>query len=61
MQICSRLPKNEDEIEKMIQTGYDLARNMNWDVVVKNYLLKGLQSGHDGAEKVKVPDELHIS
>jgi hypothetical protein len=61
MQICSRLPKNEEEIEKMIQTGYDLARNMNWDVVVKNYLLKGLQSGPDSSEKVKVPDELHIS
>jgi hypothetical protein len=61
MQICSRLPKNEAELEKMIQTGYDLARNMNWDVVVKNYLLKGLQSGPDESEKVKVPDELHIS
>jgi hypothetical protein len=45
----------------MIQTGYNLARNMNWDVVVKNYLLKGLQSGSEESEKVKVTDELHIS
>ncbi len=43
MQICSRLPKNEAEIQSMIQTGYELAKNMNWDVVVKNYLLSNLQ------------------
>jgi glycogen synthase len=43
MQICSRLAKNESEIESMIQTGYDLAKNMNWDVAVKDYLLVSLQ------------------
>jgi glycogen synthase len=46
MQICSRLPKNESEIESMIQTGYDMAKNMSWDVVVKNYLLNSLQEIH---------------
>ncbi|MBL7188502.1 MAG: glycosyltransferase [Phycisphaerae bacterium] len=46
MQICSRLPKNKSEIESMIQTGYDLAKNMSWDVVVKNYLLNSLQKIH---------------
>jgi len=44
MQICSRLPKNEAEVESMIHTGYELAKNMSWDVVVKNYLLSSLQS-----------------
>ena len=44
MQICSRLAKNESEIESMIQTGYDLAKNMSWDMAVKNYLLSSLQS-----------------
>jgi len=44
MQICSRLPKNQAEVESMIQTGYELAKNMSWDVVVKNYLLSSLQS-----------------
>ena len=44
MQICSRLPKNQAEIECMIRTGYELAKNMSWDVVVKNYLLNSLQS-----------------
>ncbi len=52
MQICSRLPKNQSEVESMIQTGYELAKNMSWDVAVKNYLLSNLQ---------KVPDKLHIS
>jgi glycogen synthase len=43
MQICSRLPKNEAEIESMVRSGYDLARNMSWDVVVNNYLLSSLR------------------
>ncbi len=52
MQICSRLPKNEAEVESMIQTGYELAKNMNWDVVVKNYLLGSLQLVSAKAEAV---------
>ncbi|MHC4118516.1 MAG: glycosyltransferase family protein [Planctomycetota bacterium] len=43
MQICSRLPKNESDIESMIQTGYELAKNMSWNIVVQDYLLKSLQ------------------
>jgi hypothetical protein len=42
-EIIARLPRNESEIESMIQTGFQLARNMSWDVVVKNYLLVSLQ------------------
>jgi hypothetical protein len=42
-QILQRLPKDDSEIEDMIQTGYCLAANMSWDVVVKNYLLGTLQ------------------
>ncbi len=44
MQICSRLPKNEAELESIIETGYDLAKNMSWDVVVRNYLLPILEA-----------------
>jgi hypothetical protein len=51
MQICSRLPTNESDIESMIQTGYELAQRMSWDVVVKNYLLKSLQ---------RIPDEASL-
>jgi len=43
MQICSRLTKNESETESMIKSGYDLAKNMSWDIAVKNYLLGSLQ------------------
>jgi glycogen synthase len=42
-QIIQRLPKNESEIENMIRTGYDLAKNMTWDVIINNYLLNNLQ------------------
>jgi glycogen synthase len=52
MQICSRLPKNEAEIEDMIQTGYELAKNMSWDIVVNDYLLYSLQ---------KKPEKIRIS
>ncbi len=52
MQICSRLPKNEAEIESMVQSGYELAKNMSWDIVVKDYLLSSLQ---------KMPDKVRIS
>ena len=60
MQICSRLPKNDAEVESMIRTGYDLAKNMSWDIVVKNYLLRDLQSVCKETEKAKMSDELHI-
>ena len=42
-QITQRLPKNESQIQSMIQAGHALAKNMSWDVVVKNYLLSSLQ------------------
>jgi hypothetical protein len=52
MQICSRLPKDESEIESMVKTGYELAKNMSWDVVVKDYLLSSIQ---------KIPDKVSLS
>ncbi|OHB62022.1 MAG: hypothetical protein A2167_06990 [Planctomycetes bacterium RBG_13_46_10] len=42
-EIIRRLPESESEIESMIQTGYELAKNMTWDVLMKNYLLSNLQ------------------
>jgi hypothetical protein len=51
MQICSRLPKDESEIENMVKTGYELAKNMSWDVVVNDYLLSALR---------KIPDKVGI-
>ena len=46
-EIVWRLAKNESEIENMIQTGYALAKNMSWDVAVKNHLLGSLQKALD--------------
>jgi hypothetical protein len=43
LQILSTLTENPDEIEEMIRTGYGLAKNMSWEVVVGNYLLPGLE------------------
>ena len=43
MQICSRLPKNDSEMEEMIRTGETIAERMSWDVVVKKHLLNTLQ------------------
>jgi len=42
--IMQYLPKNESEIESMIQNGYSLAKKMSWDVVVKKYVLPSLQT-----------------
>lgn len=42
--IIQYLPKNESEIESMIQNGYSLAKKMSWDVVVKKYVLPSLQT-----------------
>jgi hypothetical protein len=49
-EIIERLPKDESEIESMIQTGYSLAKRMSWDTVVNNYLLKNL---------LKEPQKVH--
>jgi glycosyltransferase involved in cell wall biosynthesis len=51
MQICSRLPKDEFEIENLVKTGYELAKNMSWDVVVKDYLLNSMR---------KIPDKVSL-
>ncbi|MCE5184627.1 MAG: hypothetical protein LLF76_00685 [Planctomycetaceae bacterium] len=41
LEICARLPKNDQEFNTMLQTGYELARHMGWESVVSNYVLKG--------------------
>jgi hypothetical protein len=38
-EIIMLLPKTEPEMAAMIETGFQIARNMSWDVVVSNYLL----------------------
>jgi hypothetical protein len=46
-EVVARLTENESEIESMIQTGFQLAKNMSWDIAVRNYLLVSLQKAQD--------------
>ena len=43
LEICARLPKNDAEVASMIESGYELAKHMSWEVVVSNYVLKSLR------------------
>jgi hypothetical protein len=43
-EILSRLPQDQTQAEHLIQTGYELAKNMSWDVVAKNYFVGGLEA-----------------
>ena len=42
LEICARLPKNNDVANSMIQAGFNLAKHMSWEVVAENYVLPGL-------------------
>ena len=42
LEICARLPKNDEEFNRMLQSGYELARHMGWESVVENYVMKSL-------------------
>jgi glycosyltransferase involved in cell wall biosynthesis len=41
--LYQQLTSNDFRAEKMTQSGYEIAKNMSWDAVVKNYLLPALQ------------------
>ncbi|HBR20244.1 MAG TPA: hypothetical protein DD726_08515 [Phycisphaerales bacterium] len=53
MEIFARLPKNDDELVEMINSGYDLAVHMSWEAVVENYVLKAFANAID-RRKLKV-------
>lgn len=46
-EVIARLPQNESEIENMIETGFELAKNMSWEMAVRNYLLVSLKKAAD--------------
>ncbi len=48
-ELIQRLPQSDAELESMIRTGYSLAKNMSWNMVVENYLLKSLQKAQPSA------------
>jgi len=45
-EILTRLPKDDAEVQAIIHDGYELAKKMSWETVVKNYLLKSLENTH---------------
>ncbi|MBP7934048.1 MAG: hypothetical protein KA354_05300 [Phycisphaerae bacterium] len=43
-EIMQRLPENEQQVEQLMTSGYELARQMSWDVVAEQYVLPGIES-----------------
>ncbi|MBW8001465.1 MAG: glycosyltransferase family 4 protein [Planctomycetes bacterium] len=54
MQVCSRLCKSDIETQKMIEDGYNLAKNMSWDVVIKKHLLPTLNRALSRQRKKRI-------
>jgi hypothetical protein len=42
-QLIDRLPRTPEQFEQFIQRGYDLAAQMSWDVVARDYVIPGIQ------------------
>jgi hypothetical protein len=42
-ELIERLPRSPAEFGRFIEQGYELARQMSWDVVAKDYVLPGIQ------------------
>ncbi len=59
LEICARLPANDNDFAKMTETGYDIAEHMGWDTVVENYILPSLRKAaeklHCHKMKVRIP------
>lgn len=41
--LLSRLPQNEAAHEELLRSGYEMARQMSWEVVARDYLLPALE------------------
>lgn len=42
-ELYKRLPTNEAQFARMIESGYELAKNMSWEVVARDYVLPGIE------------------
>jgi hypothetical protein len=42
-ELMTRLPKRPEEFEPFIERGYELARQMSWDAVARDYVVPGIQ------------------
>jgi len=52
-ELYRRLPTTEAQFAKLIDSGYELARNMSWECVARDYVLPGIQRALS-REQVKV-------
>ena len=43
-QLCDRLPENDGEMQALLSSGYDMAKHMSWNAIVKNYVMKSLHT-----------------
>ena len=41
--LMGRLPRTPEEFEQYIERGYELARQMSWDAVARDYVIPGIQ------------------
>jgi hypothetical protein len=42
-QLLERLPKNEADEERLMESGYELARHMSWDVVAERLVFPAIR------------------
>ena len=42
-ELIERLPRTPEEFEQFIERGYDLAQQMSWDAVARDYVLPGIE------------------
>lgn len=47
-EILARLPEDNSGLEKLINDGYELAKQMCWDRIINNYLLPSLKGAKSG-------------
>jgi hypothetical protein len=41
--LLDRLPRSPQDFEQFIERGYQLAEQMSWDVVARDYVIPGIQ------------------
>jgi hypothetical protein len=42
-ELITRLPRTPAEFEQFIERGYELAQQMSWDAVARDYVIPGIQ------------------
>lgn len=42
LEICARLPKNDDDLYRLLRSGYEIASHMGWDAVADKYVIKSI-------------------